>query len=158
MVEEREQYLRRDCLVISGIPKTPEENTDEIVKEVATLMDVDLDVSDISISHRLPTKSASSYPNIIVKFTRRECKDNIYRQRKRLKEYTISDINLGRVAGNKIFISESLTANNKQLFDKCLEYKKEHRYKYIWTWHGKIFLRKDERSLPWQIKTINDLN
>ena len=40
-MEEQEQYLRRDCLVLSGIPKTSEENTDEIVKEVATLMDVD---------------------------------------------------------------------------------------------------------------------
>ena len=136
MVEEQEQYLRRDCLVISVIPKTPEENTEEIVKEVATLMDVDLDDSDISISHRLPTKSASSCPNIIIKFTRRVCRDNIYRQRKILNDYTTSDVNLGRVAANKIFISESLTANNKQLFDKCLVYKKEHSYKYIWTLHG----------------------
>ena len=158
MVEEQEQYLRRDCLVLSGIPKTSEENTDEIVNEVATLMNVGLGDSDISVSHRLPTKSASSCPNIIVKFTRRECRDNIYRQRKKLKDFSTSDINLGRVADNKIFISESLTASNKQLFDNCLKYKKVHRYKYIWTWHGKIFLRKDERSPPWQIRTIKDLN
>jgi hypothetical protein len=78
-------------------------------------------------------------------------------QRKHLKDFTTSDINLGRLAVNKIYIAESLTSNNKQLFGKCLAVKKERRMKYIWTSNGKIYLRKDDHSPPWHVKSLKDL-
>lgn len=52
-ISDLEQYSRRDCLKILGIPKTEDENTDKIVKKVADLIDVDLIDEDISVSHRL---------------------------------------------------------------------------------------------------------
>lgn len=75
-----------------------------------------------------------------------------------MKTFTTSDItNLGRLANNKIFIAESLTAKNKQLFAKCLEFKKQNNMKQIWTSNGKIFLSKDEHSPPWHVKSPKDL-
>ena len=74
-----EQYSRRDCLEIRGIPQSQEEDTDEIVKKVGELIDVDLNCEDISVSHRLSdgTRTRSDgvhikrVPAIIVKFTKR---------------------------------------------------------------------------------------
>ena len=94
-VNELEQYSRRDCLEIKGIPESREKSTTEIVITVGALMDIDVKPDDISISHRLLTpKLATRFqpkpwqntptPSIIVKFTRRDVRDRFYSARKHL--------------------------------------------------------------------------
>ena len=51
-----EQYTRRECVEIRGIPvaATPsEEQTNNIVKDLGKLLGVDITENDISVSHRL---------------------------------------------------------------------------------------------------------
>ena len=52
-INDLEQYSRRECLEIRGIPVTQDESTDEIVGKVGEIIGVDIDADDISISHRL---------------------------------------------------------------------------------------------------------
>ena len=76
-MDEIEQYARRDCLEITGIPVVPNDNPALLVKEMTEIMGVNLDVNDISIAHRLPpTKKVKD--RLIVKLTRREKRDEIY--------------------------------------------------------------------------------
>ena len=56
-LNEMEQYSRRDCCEITGIPKTPDEDTNDLVIKVGALMDIDLEEDDISISRRLAVPS-----------------------------------------------------------------------------------------------------
>ena len=52
-----EQYTRRECLEIRGIPiasNPSEEQTNNIVKDVGKLLGVDITENDISVSHRMP--------------------------------------------------------------------------------------------------------
>ena len=56
---ELEQYSRRDCMEIRGIPEISSdtrEDTNEIVVELGRKIGVDLKKEDISTSHRLPSK------------------------------------------------------------------------------------------------------
>ena len=54
------------------------------MKEMSEIMRVNLNENDISIAHRLPpTKKVKD--RLIVKFTRREKRDEIYSKRKNLK-------------------------------------------------------------------------
>ena len=46
-LDEQEQYQRCDCVEIKGIPTTEDENTSDLVVQVADLLDVELDESDI---------------------------------------------------------------------------------------------------------------
>ena len=59
MVNDLEQYSRRECLEIRGIPvlgnRPHEENTDNIVIKVAELIGVKINHEDISVSHRFQT-------------------------------------------------------------------------------------------------------
>lgn len=66
--EDLKSYSRRDCLELHGIPEMPGENTDEIVKNLYQLYNVDIEAADISVSHRLPTRRSAISP-IIAKFT-----------------------------------------------------------------------------------------
>ena len=41
-IDEVQQYSRRDCLEITGIPILPEENPKQLIKEIGTLIDVNV--------------------------------------------------------------------------------------------------------------------
>lgn len=161
-VNDLEQYSRRDCLEIRGIPYTQDEDTDEIVKQVGDLIDVELVDNDISVSHRLPTYNKTSDglkrdPAIIVKFTRRSDRDELYQAKKKLKNKTTKDLGLLRYREQPIFISESLTSRNRKIFNLSLQKKKELRFQFIWSSYGKTFLRKDGNSPIISIKNEDDL-
>lgn len=76
-LDELEQYARRDCLEVTGIPTVPNDNPALLIQKASKIMGVDLEASDISIAHRLPP-SKKVKDRIIVKFTRREKRDEIY--------------------------------------------------------------------------------
>ena len=129
-------------------------------------MDLEIDPSDISTSHRLPAPRSESstsardpalrYPKIIVKFVRRDVKEQFYRGRKHLRNMTTRDIGLSRFSDNKIYVSESLSPRNKELFRDCLKFKRDHSFNYIWTQSGKIHLRKKQaQSSSYNIKPQN---
>ena len=157
-----QQYSRRDCLEIKGIPIQRNEVTNEVVKSVGNLIGVEVKHEDISISHRLAAKQNSQMgvskidPAIIVKFVCRDVRGQFDAGRKHLRGKSTRDIGLSRITEHKIYIGESLTQQNRQLFNSCLE-KKQLNYKFIWTSTGCIFLRKDENS-PISILEMKDLD
>lgn len=158
-----EQYVRRECVEIRGIPlpsSQSKEDTNEIVLKVANLMDVDIEDRDISISHRL--RNSESYkgkgnkcPPIIVKFVRRITKDKFYKARRKLNDLSTKD--LGYPIAQRIFIAESLTQKNKELFKEAYQVRKDKQFKYIWTSSGKIFFRRNDTSPVLPIMGMNDL-
>ena len=168
-MDEQDLYSRRECLEIRGIPTALGEDTDEIIKSKGSILDVDIDDSDISVSHRIgiPSSTRPETPAtvtsrattaaIIVKFTNRNIRDKLYKSRSKLKYFTTGDIGLGRHNDGKIFIQESLTPSRRQLFKKALEIRKELRFKLIWTYYGSIFLRKDESSQAVRITSLKEL-
>ena len=59
-VDNLEQYIRRDCLEIRGIPAQEEETwaaLNETVQRIGEVMEIQVKDRDISISHRLPGRS-----------------------------------------------------------------------------------------------------
>ena len=87
----------------------------------------------------------------------REVRDKLYQARKYLKNKTATDLGPGRHANNKIYIAESLTEQNKDLFNKCLKMKHSMNYKYIWATQGKFYLRKDTTTPEKSISSMSDL-
>ena len=82
-LDELEHYARGDCLEITGITVVPNDSPALLVKEMSEIMGVNLNENDLSIAHRLPpTKKVKD--RLIVKFTRREKRDEIYSKRKTL--------------------------------------------------------------------------
>lgn len=159
----KNQYDRRECLEIRGIPEPTtqlEESKDDIVKKVGKLVGVDVTDNDIAVSHRLPPSKSykgkkTGPPSIIVKFTRRVVKDRLYGARKNLSKKTTLD--LGYPAENKIYLAESLTEKNRELFKQCLAAKKNLNFKFIWTKNEKIFMREERDSQVVYIKSKDDL-
>ena len=158
---EQEQYSRRECVEIRGVPERAGESTNHLVKEVGRALGVEVTDNDISVSHRLPpskahkTKKPVGPPPIIAKFVRRDMKEAFYRARMKLKGKTTNDLGLSEA--NNIYISESLTASNRQLFNEALKVKKDLHYKFIWSSNGRVFMRATEDSPPILISCSDDL-
>lgn len=86
-----EQYSRRDCVEIKGIPVNQNENTDNVVIDGVKLMDVPLKSEDISISHRLPQSKNSKYhPIIMAKLTSRKARYMLQKLREAKKLVNLS--------------------------------------------------------------------
>ena len=83
-LDELEQDAQRDCLKITSIPIVPNDSPALLVKEMSDIMGVKLNEYDILIAHRLPPTTKVK-DRLIVKFTRREKREEIYNKRKKLK-------------------------------------------------------------------------
>ena len=151
-IDEVQQYSRRDCLEITGIPILPEENPKQLIKEIGTLIDVNVEDVHLAAVHRLPdTKNVKH--RLIVKFVHRDKREEMYKKRRNLIRKNISNLpsvqaamGLGAISNNKIHINESLTGYRKQLFGRINDFKRKNNYKYLWTANGKIMLKAHDSS------------
>ena len=142
-LEEQEQYSRRQCLRIYGLPENRNESTDDLVISLAGKMGITMDKQDIDRSHRIrprretqslqaPTQPARPKP-LIVKFARYNARRLMYGAKSRLK-------------GTGVVIREDLTASRQALFSRTSSHQNT---KYTWTMDGRIFtLTKDGRKVP----------
>ena len=93
--------------------------------------------NDISVSHRIPSARDSVEPAIIVKFVRREVRENFYRARKRLKSVSTADLEFSEA--KKIYIHESLTQKNKERFKGCFKIQERSQLQVPVDWCWKDF-------------------
>ena len=109
-IEELSQYVRRDCLEISGIKPSSECTCENIVTSIGKAIDVPITKEEISTAHQIPSYKAEAPPKIIVKFTRRDTRDRFYGSRRKLANKKVKDLpDLNLTSTENVFISESLT-------------------------------------------------
>ena len=152
LVDNVQQYQRRDCIEITEVPVLPTDNPKQIVVEVGELMGIDVTEDHISTAHRLP--STKKVPNgIIAEFVHRDKKEEFYKRQRQLTGKKSIDIpcvanEYGKsiYESNKIYINESLTPYRRKLFGKINEFKRTNKWKHIWSVNGKILLRQTDDS------------
>ena len=101
---------------------------------------------------------------IIVKFVRRDKRNEIYKQRSKLHGKDTSCLpsvaaELGKSIADrptKIYINESLTAYRRRLFGKINSFKNTNKWKYLWTTNGTIHLRQTDSSQTFHFDTMED--
>lgn len=136
-IDDQEQYTRRNCLLLHGIPEDKEEDTDELV--LKTLKDdlaLQIDEKELDRTHRIgkPRKAGENPRPIIVKFSRYNLRRKVFTNKKRLK-------------GKKIMITESLTSRRMSLYKSAKEL---FGYKNVWTSDGKILYKEGNRVLVYE--------
>ena len=93
-IDAQAQYNRSENIKIHGIPYKKDEDTNQIVKEVAKFCGVDIKDQDLSTSHRLmskdemnaqinPSNSDTKIPVIIARVNRRDLKVKLLENKKK---------------------------------------------------------------------------
>ena len=109
-MEELAQYVRRDCLEISGIEPIAACTCEDIVTSIGKAIGVPIAKEEISTVHRVPSYKADAPPKIIVKFTRRDMRNRFYGYRRKLANKKVKDLpDLNLTSTEVVYISESLT-------------------------------------------------
>ena len=119
--------------------------------------------TSISIAHPLPTFSDVKDDKVIVKFIRRETRNEFYSKRKSVagrKASTFDSFKEHDLAGaeKKVYIGESLTPFRKKLFGAVNKIKKKLEWKFIWTNNGRIYLKQSDSSRSYTFDSGSDLN
>ena len=113
--DELEQYSRRECLVITGIPESKQEDTRAIVNNFCRdKLGVELMQRDLARTHRLGSKKQDvngkmTNRPIIAKFATYEVRDLVFRSKRKLKDSTHA-------------VFESLTTRNNKLYNEVKSY------------------------------------
>ena len=129
-VDKQEQYSRRNCLLLHGIPRNNNEKTDDLcLAAMNDHLELSITEADIERTHRIgkPRDSGQKSRPIIVKFVRYNDRKNVFNRKKKLK-------------GKNIAITESLTATR---IKKLKEAREIHDFKNVWT-SDFIFLRMNQ--------------
>ena len=139
--EEQEQYSRRNCLRIYGMPEKKDENSDDVVLQlVNSKLNLGFQVreSDLDRTHRIQprkprTEGAEQPRPLIVKFARYNVRQKVYAARMKLKN-------------TRIYIREDLTRSRQELIRETLKCESISK---AWTNDGRI------RALTKENKIVN---
>ncbi|XP_071509420.1 uncharacterized protein [Diadema antillarum] len=154
-LNNQEQYSRRNCLRIFGVPEADKENTDDVVCRIANQnLGVELRRDDIDRSHRVQRRSpppvGSSKPSaIIVKMTSYRLRQRLLTNRKKLK-------------GTGLSICEDLTDPNRSLLHDAFLASRTQNSKVVsaWSQDGRIIVAvrtSDGKTMRRQVHSKADL-
>ena len=127
---QNEQYSRRECLEISGIPDSiGQDELEDTIRYILSEIDVEVPAKRIEACHRIKANK------VIIKLLTRKDVDKIVVNRSKLKDCDFKE-KFGKET--KIFINESLCRYLKGLWNKCRDLKKVGKIHSFQVSNGKI--------------------
>lgn len=93
---------------------------------------------------------------MLVRFRSRALKTEFIVKARKARLNT-SDIGFNKARGKAVFVNGHLTPQNKQLFSKALQLKKEKKWLFLWTDDCVIKARQSTDSKVFRIKSDSDL-
>lgn len=141
-VEEGEQYSRRNCLLLHGVPESPDENTTSLaidtinhhLCDIKTKVKLNLNAKQFDRSHRLgrikhrDSDNTSPKPRpIIIKFVSYSDRSIVYRAKRGFKR-------------TPLLITENLTQKRMSIYREAQRMAREEEIKSTWTQDGTIFV------------------
>lgn len=157
-LDDTDQYLRVNCLEINGIPETNQENVAEIVKNIGAALGAELTAEDIDACHRLGLKTDGRRRGIIVKFVRRQTKEEMLRKRKVNRNLNTSDIGISSGPAEIVYMNESLSPARRRVLNAARLLRREQNFSFVWVKNGKIFLWKDEASKAIMLTNLDQVS
>ena len=153
--DDAEQYSRRSCLRISGLPESHGESTDSIVLTIAKDCNVDLSLNDIDRSHRVRSRKATDAhaptrpSDIIVKFVSYRFRAAFLQCKSKLK-------NSSKYKG--VYINEDLTRSRTEILRAARDLVRRRLIHSAWTYDGRIFIKVSIDGKRLLVSSLEDLN
>ena len=159
-LNELEQYSRRLCVNVSGVPETAGESTDRVVMDLARMAGVAVtpDSADIDRSHRVGKVIRGGTRSIIVRFTNFSRRQDFYNARRELrKPKTVEGSAVSTKTAEKVFISDNLTRSNQETMYEARRLRKAGKLHSAWTDVGKMKIRLREGAPTVIIRSTEEL-
>ena len=158
MLDELEQYDRKQNLEFHGVPFKDNEAVTQIILDLVNKLGVDLKEKGISIPHRLfqrqrpsRTRNCETMKHL---FRSRQKRNEVYANR--LKAKDISEFPIDNM--ENLYVNKNLTQRRKRLFWLTKQKVEDLDNKFIWTSNGQICQRKNENSEKVLVRIERDLD
>ena len=118
-----------------------------------------ISIHDIDITHRIPTRNATSGPRpVICKFTREVMKEQAMNKRKDTWKTSPTSIGLAADCSlEEVRLFDHLTPRIQQLLADVKKFQTRNGYRFCWSKNFIVYLRQTEDSRPILIKSQSDL-
>ena len=137
---ENEQYSRRECIEISGIPQSIEQiDLERTLLNAFDKIDAPVDPQNIEACHRLKFDDNGRSNKVIVKFSKREDMVRIMNKKKSLKNANLDGT--GLPPGTSLFINPSLCSCYKYLWSKCKALWSGKLISSFWVSNGSLLIK-----------------
>ena len=151
-LDDQEQYSRRNCLLLHGIPEHRREDTTAIcVNQLNQRLGLALTKDNFDRTHRIgsadkpATDDEEPKPRpIIMKFVSYAQRSSVFRSKRKLK-------------GSHLMITESLTKKKMDIMRTAQHLAREHAIKRVWSQDGRITVL-DNTDTKIAILKATDLN
>lgn len=158
-IDRLEQQARQCNIEIGNLPDRRGENLVNILQSIASAINIPITERDIVAIHRVPHAHTHNLrpKNIIVKLSSRLLRDNVLSAYRLSKGITSDRIGL---AGTqcRIYMNEHLTLRNKELFRKCRDAAKTHKFKYVWVRNATVLVKESDDSSTFAIRSEDDIS
>lgn len=138
------QNLERE-VVITGVPYEQNENVAKIINHICQAVNFNMDNSLENI-FRIPSRATSNTP-IIIKFWSKDLKYMFMSGYFKLKNLNLTHAGFN-TAPRRIFINESLTPGNREIFALAQRLKKEKKIHQVRTRGGLVYVSVNDQSGP----------
>lgn len=161
-LEDLQRNSRKASIEIKNVPKRNKEDQADLTNMLLHLtksIDCNISKTDIKDIYRVrETRNGQKNTPIIVEFPSVLIKTEFL---KKAKNYNIKNKeklrakNLGYTKDEEthIFVSEHLTVKASRLFFLARDLAKSKGYKYCWTSHGRVYVRKTDNTPIIQVKS-----
>ncbi|KAF0307301.1 hypothetical protein FJT64_018513 [Amphibalanus amphitrite] len=157
-LDDLEQYSRKNCVNISGVPETAGESTSQLVRDLSKIINVDISPTDIDACHRIGRLTAGKPRTIIVKFARFDQRQELYAARRQLRE--VAAPAGGRFTAQqleKIFISDNLTQHRQSVLYAARQLRRKGKLFAAWSDVGRLKVRVTKGGDTKHITSFDDL-
>lgn len=159
-INELEQYSKKNCVIINGVPEAPDESALGLVMEIGRLIDVEILPTDIDNVHRMGKQKNDDKPRpIIVKFVRYLKRSEFYQERKSVREARVpEDSRFTATMLDRVYIADCLTRHNGAIMFVARQLRKDGMIAHCWTDGGVMKVRVNVDGPTKRIRGINDLH
>lgn len=151
-----DQYGRNRNLEIENVEYRRDESVEDIVLNLAKVLNLNIVKSDIDAAHRLPSRKTDRPQKIIVQLVSRKKRDAFLVKKK--SGITSDQLVSGGKQKLNIYINENLTPSNREVLWAAKQRARELQYKFVWVKQGKIFARQDENQKIIKILSLSDID
>ncbi|KAI5637883.1 hypothetical protein NE865_09398 [Phthorimaea operculella] len=160
-LNDRDQELLFSDVDITGIAEENGENPVHIAMTCAAKLGMKLEETDIVSCMRVGAvhKNADGTPRsrpIAVRLARQSTRDAMLKAARVRRRPTSTGIGANNDP-KPFYVNERLTKANRALFNRARKARSVAGWKYSWTRDGKIFVRQNQGSVVYRIKSEADL-
>lgn len=158
-LNEREQELLANDIEITGIQEEAGEKLDQIVVSLINKLGVELHAEDMVSAARIGSPNRQRPRPIIVRLSRRSLRDQCLKEARVRRDITTNGTGIPGPP-RRFHVKERLTRVNRQLYLLARDMANHHKWKYVWTNKGKIYVRKSSGpdALTYRIRMESDIH